>query len=51
MFLFSLLLAYFLVPPELRGRVILIGIAGALLLRGVAIVAGVALIGSVEAIV
>ena len=50
-FLFSLLLAYFLVPPELRGRVILIGIAGALLLRGVAIVAGVALIGSVEAIV
>ena|SRR5215207_1380614 len=50
-FLFSLLLAYFLVPPELRGRVILIGIAGALLLRGVSIVAGVALIGSVEAIV
>jgi tellurite resistance protein TerC len=50
-FLFSLLLAYFLVPPELRGRVILFGIAGALLLRGVAIVAGVALIGSLEAIV
>jgi hypothetical protein len=35
MFLFSLLLAYFLVPRELRGRVILIGIAGALLLRGI----------------
>lgn len=42
--------AYFLVPPELRGRVIVIGIAGALLLRGVAIVAGLALIESVEAV-
>jgi tellurite resistance protein TerC len=50
-FLFSLLLAYFLVPPALRGRVIVIGIAGALALRGVAIVAGVALIGRVEAVV
>jgi tellurite resistance protein TerC len=50
-FLFSLLLAYFLVPPELRGRVIVIGIAGALVLRGVAIVGGVALIESVEAVV
>jgi predicted tellurium resistance membrane protein TerC len=50
-FLFSLLLAYFLVPPELRGRVILIGIAGALLLRGSAIAGGVALVESVEAIV
>jgi tellurite resistance protein TerC len=50
-FLFSLLLAYFLVPPELRGRVIVIGIAGALLLRGVAIVAGVALVETVEAVV
>jgi tellurite resistance protein TerC len=50
-FLFSLLIAYFLVPPELRGRVIVIGIAGALVLRAVAIVAGVALIESVEAIV
>jgi tellurite resistance protein TerC len=50
-FLFSLLLAYFFVPPELRGRVIVIGIAGALLLRGVAIVAGVALVQAVEAIV
>jgi tellurite resistance protein TerC len=50
-FLFSLLLSYFLVPPEYRGRVIAIGIAGALLLRGIAIVAGVALIESVEAVV
>jgi tellurite resistance protein TerC len=50
-FLFSLLLAYFLVPPELRGRVIIIGIAGALVLRAVAIGAGVAVIESVEAVV
>jgi len=50
-FLFSLLLAYFLVPPELRGRVIAIGIGGALVLRGVAIGAGVAVIESVEAVV
>jgi tellurite resistance protein TerC len=50
-FLFSLLLAYFLVPPELRGRVILFGIVGALILRGVAIAAGLALIESVEAVV
>jgi tellurite resistance protein TerC len=50
-FLFSLLLAYFLVPLELRGRVIVIGIAGALVLRGVAITAGVALIESVGAVV
>jgi TerC family integral membrane protein len=50
-FLFSLLLAYFLVPPELRGRVIVLGIAGALLLRGVAIAAGLALIESLGAVV
>jgi tellurite resistance protein TerC len=50
-FLFALLLAFFLVPAELRGRVIVIGIAGALLLRGVAIAGGLALIGSVEAVV
>jgi tellurite resistance protein TerC len=50
-FLFSLLLAYFFVPADLRGRVIVIGIAGALLLRAVAIVAGVALIEMVEAVV
>jgi tellurite resistance protein TerC len=50
-FLFSLLIAYFLVPPELRGRVIVIGIAGALLLRGLAILAGVALVEALEAVV
>jgi tellurite resistance protein TerC len=50
-FLFSLLLAYFLVPPELRGRVIVIGIAGALVLRALAITGGLALIESVEAVV
>ena len=50
-FLFSLLLAYFLVPPELRGRVLAIGIAGALVLRGVAIVAGLALVEAVEPVV
>ena len=50
-FLFSLLLAYFLVPPDLRGRVIVIGIAGALVLRAVAIATGLALIDRVEAVV
>jgi tellurite resistance protein TerC len=50
-FLFSLLLAYFFVPPDLRGRVIVIGIAGALVLRAVAIGAGVALVETVEAVV
>jgi tellurite resistance protein TerC len=50
-FLFSLLLAYFLVPPELRRRVVLVGIAGALVLRGIAIAGGVALVESVEVIV
>ena len=50
-FLFSLLLAYFLVPPELRGRVLVIGIGGALVLRGGAITGGLALIESVEAVV
>ena len=50
-FLFSLLLAYFLVPPELRGRVIVIGIAGALVLRAVAIAGGLALIEVIEPVV
>jgi tellurite resistance protein TerC len=50
-FLFSLLLAYFQVPPELRGRVIAVGIAGALVLRGLAIVAGLALVEAVDAVV
>ena len=44
-FLFTLLLAYFAVPAELRGPVVTIGLAGALVLREVAIVVGVALIG------
>jgi TerC family integral membrane protein len=48
-FLFSLLLAYFLVPPELRGRALAIGIVGALLLRALAITVGVALVDAVEA--
>jgi tellurite resistance protein TerC len=50
-FLFTLLLAYFAVPAELRGPVVTIGIAGALALRGVAIVVGVTLIEMVEAVV
>jgi len=50
-FLFSLLLAYFAVPPELRGRVIAIGIVGALVLRGLAIVAGLALVEAVEPVI
>ena len=50
-FLFALLLAYFRVPGELRGRVVVIGIAGALVLRAVAIAAGVAVVGTVEAVV
>jgi tellurite resistance protein TerC len=50
-FLFSLLIVYFAVPPELRGRVIAIGIVGALVLRGLAIVAGLALVDAAEAVV
>jgi tellurite resistance protein TerC len=50
-FLFSLLLVYFAVPPELRGRVIAIGIVGALALRGLAIVGGLALVEAAEAVV
>jgi tellurite resistance protein TerC len=50
-FLFSLLLAYFVVPAELRGQVILVGIAGALVLRGIAIAGGVALVESIDAVV
>jgi tellurite resistance protein TerC len=50
-FLFSLVLAFFLVPAELRGRVIAVAIVGALLVRGVAIIAGVALIESVEVVI
>ena len=50
-FLFSLLLVYFTVPPALRGRVIAIGIVGALVLRGLAIVAGLALVEATEAVI
>jgi tellurite resistance protein TerC len=50
-FLFTLLIAYFAVPAELRGRVVIIGIIGALLVRGIAIVAGLALIEAVEPVV
>jgi tellurite resistance protein TerC len=50
-FLFSLLLGYFLVPPELRGRAIVIGIIGALVLRAAAIAGGLAVIDAVEAVV
>ncbi len=50
-FLFSLLLGYFVVPAELRGRVIAIGIIGALVLRGLAIVAGLALVEAIEPVV
>jgi tellurite resistance protein TerC len=50
-FLFSLLLAYFVVPPELRGRAIAIGIIGALVLRAAAIAGGLAVLGAVEAVV
>jgi tellurite resistance protein TerC len=50
-FLFSLLLAYFAVPSEHRQRVLAIGIVGALVLRGIAIVAGLAVIERAEAVV
>ena len=49
-FLISLLLTYF-VPAELRGRVVLIGVALALVLRGIAIAGGLALIERVESVV
>ncbi len=51
LFLFLLILSYFGVPPELRGRVIVFGVVAALALRGLAIVAGVALIETVEVVV
>ena len=50
-FLFTLLLAYFAVPSELRAPVIIVGIVGALALRGVAIVAGLALVEAADAVV
>jgi tellurite resistance protein TerC len=50
-FLFSLLLAYFVVPPELRGRALAIGIVGALVLRAAAIAGGLAVPETAEAVV
>jgi tellurite resistance protein TerC len=50
-FLFSLLLGYFAVPRDLRGRVIAIGILGALALRGLAIIAGLALVEAAEPVI
>ena len=50
-FLFTLLLAYFGVPAELRERVVIVGIVGALALRAVAIIVGVTLVEAVEAVV
>jgi tellurite resistance protein TerC len=50
-FLFTLLLAYFSVPQELRQAVIVLGIVGALALRAIAIVAGLALIEAAEPVV
>ncbi|MER6990364.1 TerC/Alx family metal homeostasis membrane protein [Saccharopolyspora hirsuta] len=44
LFVFMLLLAGFAVPPELQQRVLLYGIIGALVLRGVFIAAGAALL-------
>ncbi|MDA3645453.1 TerC/Alx family metal homeostasis membrane protein [Saccharopolyspora indica] len=44
LFVFMLLLAGFAVPPELQQRVLLYGIVGALVLRGVFIAAGAALL-------
>jgi tellurite resistance protein TerC len=44
LFVFILLFAYFGVPEERRARVLFFGIAAALVLRGAAILAGVALI-------
>lgn len=46
LFVFIILLAAFAVPPTLRQRVLLIGVAGALVLRGVFIVLGAELIVS-----
>ena len=43
-FVFALLFSYFTVPPEYRHRVLFWGILGALIMRGVMIAAGAALI-------
>jgi tellurite resistance protein TerC len=46
LFVFMLLLAAFAVPRELQQRVLLIGVAGALVLRGVFIAAGAAMLAN-----
>jgi tellurite resistance protein TerC len=46
LFIFMLLLAAFAVPRELQQRVLLIGVAGALVLRGVFIAAGAAMLAN-----
>ncbi|GGL37434.1 TerC/Alx family metal homeostasis membrane protein [Phycicoccus endophyticus] len=46
LFVFMLLLAAFAVPEELKQRVLLIGVAGALVLRGVFIAVGAQLVAS-----
>lgn len=46
LFVFMLLLASFAVPRELQQRVLLIGVAGALILRGVFIAVGAAMLAS-----
>jgi tellurite resistance protein TerC len=48
LFVFLLLFAYFAVPQELRARLLFFGIAFALVLRGLAILVGVALIEQFE---
>jgi tellurite resistance protein TerC len=50
-FLFSLLLGYFVVPPELRSRAIAVGVVGALALRAAAITGGLAVIHAAEDVV
>jgi tellurite resistance protein TerC len=50
-FVFLMLFTYFRVPPQHQNRVLFWGIVGALLLRGVFIVAGVALINRLHAII
>jgi tellurite resistance protein TerC len=51
LFLFLLLLGYFGVPQAQRGRVLAIGILAAIVLRGLAIIAGVALLQALEQLI
>jgi tellurite resistance protein TerC len=50
-FVFLILFTYFRIPPQHQNRVLFWGIVGALLLRGVFIVAGVTLINRLHAII